>query len=367
MQQTYDVAAYIWPAYHDDPRARIFFPHGMGEWERVIDARPKVDGHQQPRKPLWGYQNEADPRVMEMQIDAAADYGVNIFIYDWYWYDRRPFLEESLNKGYLKARNNHRVKFYLMWANHDAPTIWDIRTSHDRRVVWDAALDREEFERIGNRLISKYFTQPSYYRIESRPVFSIYDLPTLMRGLGGVDGTRAALEWFRDRAVASGLDGLHLQAVLRHALPHVEVTGITGDGASIQNHMVEQLGFDSVTHYQWCHVVEPKGEYQPYGEQAVATWNGIDEEFNIPYFPHVSVGWDNNPRYVAYQESNITGNTPDRFENFLRKAQKFVDEHPNQAPMVTINSWNEWTEASYLQPDTDHGYAYLDAVKRVFG
>ena len=32
----------------------------------------------------------------------------------------------------------------------------------------------------------------------------------------------------------------------------------------------------------------------------------------------------------------------------------------------TINSWNEWTEGSYLEPDTVHGMGYLEAVKRVF-
>ncbi|AQW56381.1 glycoside hydrolase family 99-like domain-containing protein [Streptomyces violaceusniger] len=367
MQRSYDVAAYIWPAYHDDPRARIFFPRRMGEWERVIDALPKVDGHKQPRRPLWGYQNEADSRVMEMQIDAAADYGVNTFIYDWYWYDRRPFLEESLNEGYLKARNNHRVKFYLMWANHDAPTIWDIRNSHDRRVVWDAALGREEFERIGNRLIEKYFTQPSYYRIDNKPVFAIYDLPTLIRGLGDVNRARVALDWLRDQAVAAGLAGLHLQGVLRNDLSDAEVTGIGGDGSSTESRTIEQLGFDSVTHYQWCHVVEPRGEYQLYGEQAVAGWGSTDEEFSVPYFPHVSVGWDNNPRFAAYQETTIIGSTPEKFENFLRKARQFADERPERAPLITVNSWNEWTESSYLQPDTDQGYSYLEAVKRVFG
>jgi hypothetical protein len=35
--------------------------------------------------------------------------------------------------------------------------------------------------------------------------------------------------------------------------------------------------------------------------------------------------------------------------------------------MITINAWNEWTEGSYLLPDTEHGNAYLEAIRGVFG
>ena len=203
----YDVAAYIWPAYTgNDPRSRIFWPEGNGEWETVRKAAAKFPGHTWPRRPLWGYCNEADPYVMEMQINAAADHGVNVFIYDWYWYDRRPFLEECLNNGYLRARNNSRVKFYLMWANHDVNYGWDLRTAHikDGRIIWRGAVDRREFEVIAERLIENYFTHPNYYTIGGKPVFMIYEQQNLLNGLGGAEATRQAFDWFRDRAVRTG-------------------------------------------------------------------------------------------------------------------------------------------------------------------
>ena len=40
-----------------------------------------------------------------------------------------------------------------------------------------------------------------------------------------------------------------------------------------------------------------------------------------------------------------------------------VDNLP--APLITINSWNEWTETSYLEPDDLYGYGYLEAIKDV--
>jgi Glycosyltransferase WbsX len=35
--------------------------------------------------------------------------------------------------------------------------------------------------------------------------------------------------------------------------------------------------------------------------------------------------------------------------------------------ILNINCWNEWTEGSYLEPDTVHGLKYLEAVKEFFG
>ncbi len=367
-RQAYDVAAYVWPSYTgDEPRTRMFWPEGNGEWETVRQATAKFPGHTWPRRPLWGYGNEADPPVMEMQIDAAADHGVNVFIYDWYWYDRRPFLEQCLNNGYLKARNNQRVKFYLMWANHDVTHLWDRRIAHlDGNILWRAAVDRSEFETIAARLIDTYFLHPNYYTIDGRPVFSIYDLNKLVGGLGGVEQTAAALAWFRQRAVAAGLPGLHLQLV-SYGAKHLNLSGVDATACATPAAAVRRLGFDSLTHYQFVHFTNIDREYADILPDLLAEWALMDSTYDIPYFPHVSLGWDNNPRYQTFRPGIVRNNTPEHIRQALELARDYADRHPGQPPLITINSWNEWTETSYLQPDDLNGYGYLEAVRTVFG
>ena len=185
----YDVAAFVYPAYcTDDPRLRPFWPMGMGEWETVLTMQQRFPGHPWNRRPLWGYVNEADPAVMEMEIEQASDHGVNVFIFDWYWFDGRPFMETTLRNGFLKARNRDRMKFYLMWANHDVLNLWDTRLAgiEENNIIWQGKVDRDEFERICRRNIDMYFKLPEYYKIDGKPVFMIYDVHNLIEGLGGV-------------------------------------------------------------------------------------------------------------------------------------------------------------------------------------
>jgi len=368
----YDVAAFVWPSYHPDDRAKIFWPMGIGEWETVMKNAPKFEGHEQPRFPIWGYVNESDRYVMEMEIAAAADHGVNVFIYDWYWYDRMPFLEACLNEGYLKARNNDRVKFYLMWANHDVTLAWDKRNADDafngknKALIWKGGVDRQEFEKIAHRWIEKYFSQPSYYKIDGKPVFMFYDLHNFVQELGGIDQAKDAIAWFRDQVKKAGFKGLELQLSMRKD-SNRSLSGVAGDNIGTQKDVVKKLGFDSLTHYQFCHSTDVDRDYNEIVKDVVRDWATISATYTARYYPHVSVGWDSSPRTFGIKGSIVKNNTPENFEKALRLAKAFADAHPDQAPLITINSWNEWTETSYLEPCTKYGYGYLDAVKRVFG
>lgn len=370
MKKKYDIAAYVWPAYTgDEQRTRIFWPEGMGEWQSVKNAVEKrgqrKDEISRPRKPLWGYVNEADPQVMKMEIETALKYGVNIFIYDWYWYDGRPYLENCLNDGFLKAENSGDMRFYLMWANHDQTSLLDIRTSDLDTVIWRGSIGRSEFEKITERLVRKYFTLPNYYRIDSSPVFSVYDINNLVTGLGSISDTRKALDAFRSITRRVTGDGLHLQLIAyaeqRFAFPLDSPENICTYTTS---QLAEELGFDSITNYQFAHLTNIDRDYLEILDDVEKEWERIDRECRVPYYTHVSVGWDNNPRFIKFRPGIVRNNTPENFEKALRLAKKRADRC--NVPLITINSWNEWTETSYLEPDDLYEYGYLEAIKRVF-
>lgn len=365
MNKKYDVAAFIWPAFTGkEPRAYQFWEKKIGEWQTVQTAIKKGNGSQWPRKPLWGYQDEADPEVMEMQIEEAVKHGVNVFIYDWYWYDRRPFLEQCLNDGFLKAKNTEKMKFCLMWANHNANNAWDKRLSDEDplEVIWQGSVDRKEFDIIADRIINKYFIQPNYYLYDGCPVFMIYDISSFIDGVGNIEKANEALEYFRERVKKAGFKDLHLILVMNDVLNNT--TGVDRLNSEYSLEQVTQgIRFDAATHYHFCHVVTPKGDYAKITEQVFGEWDKMNEKIDIPYYPNVALGWDNNPRFTKEMPFVVTNNTPENVGKMLQGAMDYIDAHEGQNPLIIVNSWNEWTESSYLEPDDLYGYGYLEVFK----
>lgn len=367
----YDIAAYVWPAFTDkEPRARLFWPEGIGEWQTVKNEVRDYPDFSPKRKPLWGYADEADPAVMEMEIQQASSHGINVFIYDWYWYDGRPFLENCLNDGFLKAENNSKMQFYLMWANHDANYGWDIRNStcdEFDTVIWTGKVDANRFDTVCDRVIEKYFHHPQYYKIDGCPVFMIYDVDNLVSGLGGIENTKKKLNDFREKCVKSGLKGLHLQIAQWGEITH-NYSGLDTNAGKTFNtaELSKNLGFDSATNYQFTHFVDVIRNYSDVLVDVKKMWEKFYNQYDGRYFPHVSVGWNNNLRYRGFRDEYVRNNNSEEFKKALIAVKDFVDTHNLPVPLITVNSWNEWTEESYLEPDFLNGYGYLDAVKEVF-
>jgi hypothetical protein len=363
--------------------AVYYFPNWgpvfSSEWATLKAAKPRFNGHQQPKVPMWGYTNENDPQVMVKKIDAAADHGISAFIFDWYYYDQgsnllvdtgtdhwdgQKYLSKALEEGFLNAANNSKLKFALLWCNHDLGGV-------------KGAVTPATFEGMMDYVIEKYFRNPSYWKINGCPYFSIYQINTFLETYGN-DYTKAAaaIELFRNKVKAAGFPDLHLNGVLY---------GISGD----MNNKIIQLKLNSTTSYVWVHHIAPANfpstEYTKEGDAYFSSLenggaaNGLEAPANllpVPYHINVSMGWDSSPRcgnapdWMTRRDypfgAVIVNNTPYLFKKYLAKAKALTLLKPENERIITINSWNEWTEGSYLEPDMINGMKYLEAIKEVF-
>jgi hypothetical protein len=369
------VLAYYFPGWHPDERLSTRYGDGWTEWQLLQDGRPRFPGHRQPRVPAEGYLDESDPEVMAGKIDLAADHGVDAFAFDFYWHDEGPFLEGALDRGYLGAKNRGRVEFTLMWANHDWVEIFPAGKG-EHEVLRPGPVGRTAFDAMVDHVIENYFSQPEYLSIDGQPFFSIYEIGSLIEGLGGVEATRDALDDFRRKTVAAGYRGLYLDATVWGfgVLPHAVTTAKPEE-------LIDKLGFASASSYVWVHHSDisaegfPEAQWDAVADDAFAAYETYSAELSVPFIPNVTVGWDSSPRTVqdlpfepgGYPWFPVLDATPAQFERGLMRAAELLDRQHLAHPMLTINAWNEWTEGSALEPDTDRGTAYLEAIRKVLG
>ena len=372
-----EIAAYYFPSYHADQRNDLWHGKGWTEWELVREARPRFAGHQQPKVPAWGYFDESDPQWAAREIELAAGHGISSFIYDWYWYEDGPYLQDDLEKGFLRAANRSKMKFALMWANHDWNNMFPAPLTNRPEILARGKVSPQAFARLGDYLREKYLGQENYLRLDGRAYFSIYELGTFIHSMGGLDEAARRLEELRQGCAKAGVGELHLNSVVWQLpiLPgELQLPDI--------NAVIGRLGIDSVTSYAWVHHHDPgEGGCFPHGSYARAaeanykTWQHYADTLQVPYFPNVSMGWDPSPRTCQSDRfasrgypwtAVLEGNGPREFEQALLRAREFVDRGKSKTKMITLNAWNEWTEGSYLLPDEAQGCAYLEAVQRVF-
>lgn len=374
MSSTYEVACYHWSNWHpygenDKKRGK-----GWTEWEYLKQAIPRFPGHQQPKKPLWGYLDDSQPKTAALQIQAAADHGITAFIFDWGWSPDDGYGGHgnnlALEQGFLKAGNRSRLQFGLMLCGTYTGTLFDEMTDY---------------------VIQHYFTEPNYWRVEGGLYFSIYELYKFVEAWGSIQAVADAMNRFREKTRAAGLGEIHLAAV-EWGIQEAHRT-VIGDPAEF----IKALGINSVTSYVWAHNTVPKeglhGPYRQWAEDALALWPEFQRKFPVPYHPHVSVGWDPSPRCPStmlyekggplmyhtlegkyeilcqpYFSSIVTDNTPEQFRLALLKARKYLDiQDAALAKIVTLYAWNEWTEGGFLEPEAQYGMAYLEAIRDVFG
>ncbi len=367
------VVCVYYPHWHNYDHGTAWKGEGWTEWEGVKAAVPRFPGHQQPIEPTWGYFDESDPKWSAREIDLAADHGIDVFLFDWYWYSGVKNMEEALEQGFLRADNRNRMKFALMWANHDRRDQFcpDI---NEKRTVWlPSRHSPRDLERVMDYCTEHYFRQPNYWRVDGRLYFNIYQANKFIDELGGPQQTRKLFQRIDDRLHQAGLPPMHWSGM------------VSGPKAAA---ILKDAGFLSTSRYN-IHTAGKVGpdlteKYDDVMQSHREHWQTMTAQAPLVNMPVVTTGWDATPRCaknapwpfpVAPRSgrreypyiSVVVGSTPERFEQLLRDASEHIQRDPHQPFALLLNAWNEWTEGCFLLPEQRTGTARLEAIKRTFG
>jgi len=361
-----DVVAVYYPHWHNYDHGSSWKGEGWTEWVEMAAAKPKFPGHEQPKVCTWGDFDESDPKWVAKEIDLAADHGIDVFMYDWYWYSGVRTMEEALEQGFLKAKNRNRMKFALMWANHDRRDQFYPEHGAPRTVWFPIRHSSNDLTRVIDYCIENYFKEPNYWKVDGGLFFSIYRAENFVKEIGGQEKTKALFDEMNEKLKEACLPPMHWSGMV-----------LTPEGAEL----LKKAGFSSTSRYNIkSGKVDPDftEKYEDMMDAHVKHWEKMTSKSSLVNIPVVTMGWDATPRcrqdvpwpyslkeypYVPV----VVGNTPKRFEQLLQDAANHCKNDPHHPYGVLLNAWNEWTEGCYLLPESRTGTAYLEAIKNVFG
>lgn len=218
----WEVAVYNFPSWHPSPAMEKYLGKGWTEFETVRNAKPWFEGEIQPKRPLWGMYdesapdsfNEASPAWAAREIELASSSGISVFMVDWYWHEGLMLYHEQLEQGFLRAPNRQKMKFAIMWANHNWTNLYPAPLKGKEAVIYPQTYSEPDMDRLTDYLLEHYLREPSHWRIDDLPVFAIFNIDGeagILRHFG-VEKLRAIFDRMRSRAVKAGLKGLHIQA-----------------------------------------------------------------------------------------------------------------------------------------------------------
>lgn len=370
-----EVASYVFPNYCATALHNKMYAPGWTEYNLTRTARPWFEGHQQPRTPLLGELDESLPSTWEIYNGLCKQSGIDILIWDWYWYGGKPCLHEALENGFLESSNKDDVKFACMWTNHDWFVLFPSKKP-DTGIAYPPSYSAPDFSyeeafKSISYIITRYCSYPNYWTIDGKPVICIWDAARLESKLG-LPTVQKLFADLRTFAKQQGFPGLHFHIVGYTSANNKEAGYNTSGSYNPLNWIAGRL-------------IPSDVEFPDYGEVAAeVAFKAWDEELKrhgTPFIPAVATGWDSTPRYIMQDAKRpekpdrnvwpacniIVNDTPAALKAFLQASFWYLNRHPEVPRFVTIACFNEWSEGHYLLPDTRYGYGLLDAVSEAVG
>ena len=302
---------------------------------------------------------------MEKKIACARRYGLNGFIFDWYWYPEiGPYRADCLEKGFFGAKNAESFQFAVMWCNHTAIAAHPSPYFFRNQPFTNSSVTVQSFIDLTEHCIRHYFAKENYIKINGKPYFCIFSVSELTTALGK-NTAKQLIADFRSRARAAGIG----EIVIAVCAPVCDTPGQEQWGA-----LCRDIGIDMLTTHAWykSHKNEITYEYKDYIIPTIERMKHVQKTWGLPLCPSVMVGEDNSPRTVqsdifdptrGYPYSPIAiNNKPAYVGGAVNSMLELMHNGMFHNAFLVIESWNEWTEGSYLEPCSEYGYQMLEAV-----
>jgi hypothetical protein len=289
--------------------------------------------------PSLGYYSSNDKSIAHKQIEIARNWGINLFIFEYGWFQKEHPFELGFQRGIMQADNVSQVKFAtIYWVGR-----WDDLAAY----YCDEAILYSDFDYLNEH----YFNHSSYYKIEGRP-FVILQVPHSVLNYACAMSVPEAQSRFRE---------------LKERYNLYLVADLNSTGGIDTRLLGPGCPFDAITMQCPAGIPPyPDGGNYSFSQYATAQLAAYEQArqiaqqyalplatYDIPAFNDnynaVFFGW--NPRIVDHDLGGFT--------DLLHSLRNYSSSSLNT---FIFHSYNDFSESTQLEPSTELGYSYLEKV-----
>ena len=372
------VLAYYLPQFHPNEINDKYWGKGFTEWTNVAKAKPLFKGHQQPMIPKdLGFYDLRLKEVRRAQSQMALDNGVYGFCYFHYWFGNGERILDMPAKEML-IDSEITIPYCFAWANHSwSNKTWTKNNNFRKETIFleQKYLGEQDYILHFNEVLP-YFRDERYIKVDNKPVFMIY-LPF------DVPHCAEFIRLWNNLAIKSGFDGIYFIAHYFSA-QNIKIKDIKNfeNNIKMDYDKLLKMGFNKIapTHQNYA-------EYKASGFIKKASISFSRKYFRglilnkhkyekvMKYFypsfdnknfiaPELLPRRDRSPRSGRIAQIYYNS-TPEKFGQAIEKCLSNVSSNDNDN-FVFLNSWNEWGEGSFVEPDIYYDDQYLKVIKKYF-
>lgn len=320
---------------------------GFLDWVTVRRAKALFEGHNQPRVPgALGYYDLLDIEPHHAQAQLAKASGVGAFCYYAHWFQGRRLLEGPLEL--VGAHPELAMPYAICWENEP----WSGQRNHSEHKVQVAPRRAPDGDAQFIDDMAHHLADPRYLRVLGRPLLLLSRPALLEEPIRTTDA-------LRERAHRLGIGDLFLAMV--QSFGHWEPIS---------------YGFDAAVEFPPHGLEVAASEARPRRAPPAGRARGAVSSYldairvalsrpvpQFTWFRGLIPDWDDTPRRGPLG-SVYRGASPTAFRGWLDALIEctYLFRPPGER-LIFVNAWNGWAEGAYLEPDTVHGGAFLQAIR----
>ena len=338
------IALYL-PLFFENYKNNLSINGQFVGWTDIKKCKSLFKGHHQPRIPgdninYLDYYNSFNISVIKKQVELAENHGIYGFAIYYYWFDGKKVFEKPLDL--YSSNKDINFPFLLIWVNNNSRKKLD----REKEEFIFKATDIEEYSLLFIKDIEKYLIDHRYIKINNKPLLGIYEPYDLIN-------LNQIIKKIREKSKETGIGEIFILACLNKNETRKIINSQLFDGAFDfpPHHLLGNFKIRFKNTFIYNELIYKNIEYN------------YSNSRNFSFFRCSMLQWDNclsktkNMIYDYY--------SPEQFYFINKIIIDWTKKHyDKEERFFFINSWNNWYEGSYLEPDKKYGYASINSLSK---